>query len=53
MHLKRDNIEFITYDNFDEIIGLETQMRGNDFIFDCVYIPSYKCYKINFKWVGS
>ena len=29
MHLKRDNIEFTTCDNSDQIIGLETQIRGN------------------------
>ena len=28
-------------------------MRGNDFIFDCVYLLYYKCYKINFKGGGS
>ena len=26
-----------------------TSMRGSDFIFDCVYLFYYKCYKINFK----
>ena len=45
MHLKRDNIDFTAFDNSDEINGLETQMRGNDFIFDSVYIPYYKCHK--------
>ena len=46
MHSKSDNIEFISYDNTNEVvnerfesllsryqIGLETSMRGNDFIF--------------------
>ena len=50
------------YDNPDEIIvelfhlllsryqiGLDTQMGGNDFIFDCVNVIYYKCHKIKFK----
>ena len=28
-------------------------MRGNDFIFDCVYLLYYKCHKTNFKQGGS
>ena len=49
MHSKSVNIEVTTYDNPDEIIGkpfnslfsrfqvgLETQIKRNDFIFDCV-----------------
>ena len=27
-------------------IGLETSMRGSDFIFDCVHLWYYKCHKI-------
>ena len=47
MHLKSDNIEFMIYDNAEEVIKelfesllnryqirLETSMRGSDFIFD-------------------
>ena len=47
MHLKNDNIEFMIYDNAEEVIKelfesllnryqirLETSMRGSDFIFD-------------------
>ena len=34
-------------------IGLETSIKGSDFIFDCVYLLYYKCHKINFKWGGS
>ena len=30
-------------------IGLETSIKGSDFIFDCVYLLYYKCHKINFK----
>ena len=49
MHSKTDNIEFMSYDNANEVInelfesplsryqvGLETSMRGSDFIFDSV-----------------
>ena len=66
MHSKNENIEFMTYDNANEIvnelfesllsryqIGLETSMRGNDFIFDSVQLLYYKCHKINFKPGGS
>ena len=51
MHSKSDITEFIIYDNADEVIeqlfqsplsryqiGLETSMRGINFIFDCVYL---------------
>ena len=30
-------------------IGLETSMRGSDFIFDSVQLLDYKYHKINFK----
>ena len=30
-------------------IGLQTQMRGSGFIFDCVNLLYYKCHRINFK----
>ena len=66
MHSKSDNIEFMSYDNANEVvnelfqsllskyqIGLETSMRGNDFIFDLVQLLYYKCHKINFKRGGS
>ena len=49
MHSKSDNIEVITYDNANEVIkeifesllsryqiGLETSMKGSDFIFDLI-----------------
>ena len=49
MHSKSDNIEFMLYDNANEVvnalfesllsrhqIGLETSMRGSNFIFDLV-----------------
>ena len=26
-------------------IGLETSIRGSDFIFDCVHLLYYKCHK--------
>ena len=66
MHSKSDNIEFMTHDSPNEIvgelfesllskyqIGLETSMRGSDFIFDSVQLLCYKCHKINFKRGGS
>ena len=34
-------------------IGLETSMRGNDFIFDCIHLLYYKCYKTNQNQSGS
>ena len=53
MHSKSDNIEFIPYDNVNEIvyelfesflsgyqIGLETSIRASDFIF-IIYIFMY------------
>ena len=49
MHSKSDNIEVTTYDNANEVIkeifesllsryqiGLETSMKGSDFIFDLI-----------------
>ena len=33
-------------------IGLETSMRGSDFIFDCVYLLYHKYHKMNFKQRG-
>ena len=65
MHSKIDNIEMMINDKKDEVteeffhsllsryqIGLETSMEVSDFIFDCVQLLYYKCYKINFKHVG-
>ena len=28
-------------------IGLETSMKGSEFVFDCVYLLHYKCSKVN------
>ena len=45
MHSKSDNMEIMIYDKVGELfesllnryqIGLETSMRGSNFIFDCV-----------------
>ena len=62
MHLKHKNIEFMIYDNTNEVvdklfesllsryqIGLETLMRRNNFTFDSIQFLYYKCHKINFK----
>ena len=55
IHSKSDNIEIMTYDNAGEVIedlfeslfkryqiGLETSMKGSDFIFDCAQLLCYK-----------
>ena len=62
MHSKSSNIELMPYDNGNEVvnelfqslpltyqIGLETSMRGSDFIFDSLQLLYYKCHKTNFK----
>ena len=64
MHSKSDSIEIFINDKADEVIaeffqslfsqnqiGLETSMKGSDFIFDCVHLLYYKCHKINLKEV--
>ena len=51
MHSKSDNIEFMIYDKAYEVIeelfesllnrcqiGLETSIRGSDFLFGCVHL---------------
>ena len=60
MHSNSENTEFMIYDNADEVIeelfksflnryqiGLETSMRGSDFVFDCAHFLYYKGHKIN------
>ena len=62
VHLKSNNTDFITYDDANEVIdqlfelllsrykiGLETSMRGSDFMFDSVILLHYICHKISFK----
>ena len=62
MHSKSDNAEFMIYDNADEVIeglfqlmlyryqlGLETSMRGSEFIFGCVSLLYYNCHKMLIK----
>ena len=34
-------------------IGLETSMKGSEFVFDCVHLLYDKCHKINLKRGGS
>ena len=66
MHSKSYHIEFLIYDNANEIIeelfesllnryqiGMETSMRGSNFIFDCFYLLYYKCHEINPNLCGS
>ena len=65
MHLKSNNIEFMPYDNVNEVVneplesllsiyhnGLETLTRGSDFIIDSVQLLYYKCHRTNFKRGG-
>ena len=62
MHSKSDNIEIIINDKADQVtenffksvlnryqIVLETSMRNEDYIFDCVHLLNYKCYSRTFK----
>ena len=63
MHLKSNNIEFMSYDNVMKLLVnfsshffqdcLETSMRGSNFIYESVQLLYYKCHKINFKRGGS
>ena len=66
MHSKTNNIEFMIYDNTNEVIkelfelvlnryqtGLETSIRGSDCFFDFVHLMYYKCHKIGFRGSGS
>ena len=66
MQSKSDNIEFMPYDNANEVINglfesllssyqihLETSKTESDFILDLVKILYYKCHKMNFKRDGS
>ena len=50
MNSKSDDIEAMTYDDLEELFisllsrynfGLEKQMRGSGFIFDCVNLMCY------------
>ena len=34
-------------------LGLETSMKGSNFVFDSVELLYHKCHKANFKRVGS
>ena len=55
MHSKSDNVEIMINEKLHEVveelfqsrlsryqIGLETSMKGSDFIFDCVHLLYYK-----------
>lgn len=59
MHSERDDIEIMSHDKSEKVIkqlfesllsryqiGLETLMRGSDFIFHSVYLLYYKYHKI-------
>ena len=60
IHSKSDNIEIMIHGKADEVnkeifesfvkrftIRLETSIKGNSFIFDCINLLHYKCHKIN------
>ena len=64
MHSKSGYIEIMIIDKVNEFIqksfqsplnryhiGLETSMRGKEFICCCLHLLQYKCHKINFKRV--
>ena len=66
MHSKSDIIEFMIYDNAEEVIeelfelllnryqiGLETSMGGSDFVFYYVFLLYVKCLKLNPNRGGS
>ena len=47
--MTNNNLDVITEELFDSVlpryqIGLNTQMRGSEFIFDCVSLLYYKCH---------
>ena len=65
MHSKSDDIEAMINGKADEVtenlfepilnryqVGLETSVRGSDFIFDCLHSLYYKCHIMNFKYGG-
>ena len=65
IHSKINNIETMISDKVDEVIqelfqvllssyqiGLETSIKGSDFIFGCVYLLYYKCHKkFKMRWI--
>ena len=66
MHSKSHNIEIVIRDEADEVIkeifksllyryqiGLETSIKGGDFILDCVNLLHYKCHLINLECGAS
>ena len=65
-HSKSDNVELMINDKSEEVIeelfqsplsryqiGLETSMRGSEFVFDYVHLLYYKSHKINIDRGGS
>ena len=66
MHSKSDNAKFMTNDDTNDLVdelfklllsryqfGLETSIRGSNFIFYSVQVLYYKCDKVSFKHGGS
>ena len=65
MHSSSDNIKFATYSDANDAIeklfnsvrskyhnGLETSMKGSDFILDSVQLMYCNCHTVNFKRDG-
>ena len=66
MHLSSDNKRFTSCSEVNDVIeklfkslrskhqdGLETSMKGSDFIFDSFQLMYYKCHKVPFKRGGT
>ena len=64
MHAKSGNVEFMSYDNANDIVdelfeslhsryqgNLETTMEGSDLVFDSVQLLYYEYQRINFRRV--
>ena len=66
MHSKSNNIEIMINHKADEVreelfqlllsryqIALEISIKNSDFVFDCIHLLCYKCYKIDTNHHGS
>ena len=63
MHSMSNNVEFMSYDNAEEVVNKVVtsfkipnwfrNMIGIDFVFDSIQLLYYKCHKINFKCGSS
>ena len=53
MYSKSDNIEFMLYDNGNEVVNKLFESSGRNCTFDSVQLMYYKCHNVNFKRDGS